>query len=263
MFYRENRFSVYAIKTDLLISKKKNQKTKEQKMKSKASIFFSTLCVIHSTQGAITVTNGNMENNSLLNSGDFTGGVVPVGWASLGNASTIGEDRFDVNEDTDGVAWLQLQNSGQSATGGTSAGISIGDIASNLGVTITATYTLTRRLNQGNAVDHTLSFYAGTATTWVGGEVLAAGAIDADLLNTTRSDSGSFYLGNQDLTLPSSYAGTNTNLWVVITNDLPTDSGSRQLHLDDVNLSVVPEPATGGLLAFLSLSLLLRRERNQ
>lgn len=208
------------------------------------------------TQAAVSITNGNMESNTLINDGDLQT-TLPTGWVgnTTGTRATIGENRSSMNTDQSGIAWMQLQSTGAAA------GTSIGDIASNLDAFINVNYVLTRRLNETTSINHTVYLYAGSASTWVGGTLLDSEIVTGNLANLTKGNAGSYFNGALTLNTPASVAGGQTNLWLVFENGI-TSPGNAQLLVDNVSVAVVPEASTLALGGIGLLASLRRKRRS-
>lgn len=216
-------------------------------------------------QAAVSITNGDMELNTLAGSGDFVT-AAPTGWIQAtgvsGTLGAIGEDRTSVTDDTTApahIAWMHLQGINNEA------GQAIGDIIPNLGLTIQITYDLTRRTNEGTNWNHRVRLYAGDGTGYTAFSDTAdpdSDLSDAFLAEVTGGNAGAatntFESKTVELTLPSTYTGPLDQLYLSFKNRAGT---SAQLHIDDVTVTVVPEPSSAALLGLGGLALILRRRK--
>lgn len=228
------------------------------------AIMVSTV-MMSQTQAAVTITNGDMEDNTLVNSGDFQS-TAPTGWIQATGApggtvvGVMGDTRISVPDDTTALghfSWLYI--------GGldNEAGQSIGDITSHLGVTIRITYDFTRRATEGTNWNHRIRLYAGDGTGYTAASATAdpnASLSDSFLAEGTGTNSGapagSFASNTVDLTLPSSYTGSLDQLYLSFKN-----RNGGQFLMDDVTVTAVPEPSSVALLGLGGLALILRRRK--
>ena len=230
------------------------------------SVCLLALASLGTANAAVTITNGDMENNTLTNSGDFKT-VAPVGWIQAtgvsGTFGAIGDTRTSVTDDTttpSDYTWLHLQvinNEG---------GQKIGDILPHLGMVIEVTYDVTRRTNEDDGNwNHRVRLYAGTGGAYAASSDTADpnASLSDDFLaevigGNSGAAAGTFETKTIQLTLPATYTGSHTELYLSFKNRA---GDTAQLHFDDVSVVAIPEPTSAALLGLGGLALMLRRRK--
>lgn len=219
--------------------------------------------VSHNTDASL-ITNGDMELNTLANSGDFKNlpaagefSWLPDFGPNTGTVQWIGETRASVNDDTtddpggNDKAWLNINKTN------TRVGQKIGLVADLLNTPLDITYDATRRANEDKSINHTISLIAGTSLTYVGGDVLASSSLTGTLTSSTSVQAFA-----EQLTATGSTS--NTYLWLVFRNDITGNSTnffSPQFMIDDVTATPIPEPGSLALMGLGGLCLLRRRRQ--
>ena len=207
------------------------------------------------------ITNGDMENNTLVNSSD-TQTTLPAGWIQAtgvsGTVAVIGEDRLLVSDDTTApghISWLHLQGINNEA------GQDIGSVSSLLGRTLEISYDITRRNNEGDNWNHRVRLYAGDSgyaassdTADPDADLMDAFLAEAVVTLSGDSSAGEVITNTLELTLPDSYTGSLDNVFLSFKNRA---GGNAQLHFDDVSASanIIPEPTSVAIWSLIGLGL--------
>ncbi len=188
-------------------------------MKKASCILFLLLMMAMGLQAnGITLVNPSFEDNGAVNaSGQSWQDYDIVGWLDT-TASVINENRGSVTQTPYGTEWAHLQGTG------TSIGQAIGG-TSLIGVPLEVSFIVTRRTNEGLATDTKVQIVAGTASSYVGGVVLAE-----KIYNTPLAAAATYNEAAVKLT-PTGDPGSNDTLWLVLANNI---SGNAQLHIDNV-----------------------------
>ncbi len=192
-----------------------------------------------SAMTAPSITNGDMEDNTLDNSGGQDYDTVPTAWlrdqdGSTNWAWTIGDTRAGVTADEDpDFCWAVLQGPGARI------GQTLGTVT-GLTEAIDVAYNLSQRYG-GLALDHKISLIASSNTTYIGGDVLATLTItteDLSVGNTVRAFKKR---------MTPSGTTSQTNLWLVFEGLL---GGTAALLVDDI---AVATPIHTNLTAYFRL----------
>ena len=220
----------------------------------------AVIALATSNASAMLISNGSFETNSLANTN--AQGPAATGWVGVGGTGgtlfTLGEDRGSTPNTPFGSFWGRPQ--GNTAQ----LGQAIGSVADLLDRPIDVSYILSRRLNEADDIDHSITLIAGTASTFAGGDVLGTTSVIADLSGTTfNMDGVDTSVEAFTTNVVASGSTTNTTLWLVVENDT-----TGQLFVDNVTANLVatltaPEPSAFILAAvgLIGAAGLTRRRR--